>query len=84
MNGMGGFGGGFGPPRDYQYKKVEKPKGILDLPRFLGELIGGFFFRFGYIVKLVWQSGPWILFLLSFVALFKGSALSAYSERESG
>ena len=72
MNGMGGFGGGFGPPRDYQYKKIAKPKGIKDLPRFLGELIGGFFQRFWYIVKLVWQSGPWILFLLSFVALFKG------------
>ena len=69
---MNGGMGGFGPPRDYQYEKVKKPSGIKDLPRFLGELIGGFFLRFGYIVKLVWQSGPWILFLLSFVALFKG------------
>ena len=65
MNGMGGFGGGFGgggfgPPRDYQYEKVERPKGIKDLPRFLKELIGGFFQRFGYIVKLVWKTGWWV------------------------
>lgn len=69
---MNGGMGGFGPWKDYQYKKVEKPKRASDLPRFLGELLGGFFLRFGYIVKLVWRSGPWILFLLSFVALFKG------------
>ena len=69
---MNGGMGGFGPWKDYQHKKVEKPKNLRDLPRFLGELLGGFFQRFGYIVKLVWRSGPWILFLLSFVALFKG------------
>ncbi len=35
-------------------------------------ILGGFFSRFGYIVKLVWDTGHWILFLLTFVALFKG------------
>ncbi|MBQ8431417.1 MAG: ABC transporter ATP-binding protein [Clostridia bacterium] len=64
--GMGGFG-----PR-YEHKKVPPPKGVGDLPRYLKELLGGFFFRFAYIVRLVWQSGKWILFLLSFIALFKG------------
>lgn len=67
MNGMGGFG-----RSNYEPPKVPKPEGIKDLPRYLGEVLGGFFVRFAYIVKLVWQSGPWILFLLSFVALFKG------------
>lgn len=61
-----------GPPRPYEHKKVPLPKGISDVPRYLAELLGGFFSRFGYIVRLVWQTGRWILFLLSFVALFKG------------
>ena len=64
MRGMGGF-----PP---QYQRVEGPKNIADLPRYLKELIGGFFSRFGYIVKLVWKSGPWILFLLTVIAVLKG------------
>ncbi len=64
MRGFGGF-----PP---QYERVKKPKNIADLPRYLKELIGGFFSRFGYIVKLVWKSGPWILFLLTVIAVLKG------------
>lgn len=67
MNGFGGFG-----PRHYEHEKIPAPKNLADLPRFLRELLGGFFLRFGYIVRLVWKSGPWILFLLSFIALFKG------------
>ncbi len=56
----------------YEHEKVPPPKGISDVPRYLRELLGGFFSRFAYIVKLVWQTGHWILFLLTFVALFKG------------
>lgn len=62
--------GGFGP--QYNYDRVTPPKGITDVPRYLKELLGGFFLRFGYLVKLVWDTGPWILFVLSFVALFRG------------
>ena len=40
--------------------------------RHLFRLLGGFAVRFGYIVRLVWQTGRWILFLLTFTALFKG------------
>lgn len=64
--GMGGFGS------QYTYDRIAPPKGIRDVPRYLKELLGGFFMRFGYLVRLVWQSGPWILFVLSFVALFRG------------
>ena len=59
-------------PNPYSYKKVPRPETLRDVPRYLRQVIGGFFLRFGYIVALVWKSGPWILFLLSFVALFKG------------
>lgn len=58
--------------QQYAYDKVPAPKNLGDVPRYLTELLGGFFARFAYIVKLVWNTGKWILFLLSFVAIFKG------------
>lgn len=64
---MGGIGG-------YQHARVAPPKNIKDLPRFFKELLGGFLSRFFYIVKLVWKTGWWVLFSLSFVAIFKGVA----------
>lgn len=60
------------PPRPYDHQKIPAPQGLADVPRYLGELLGGFFSRFGYIVQLVWRTGWWILFLLSFMALFRG------------
>lgn len=64
-----GPGGGKMP---YTYDRVPPPKNVGDIPRFLKEFLGGFFVRFSYIVRLVWETGHWILFLLSFIALFKG------------
>ena len=61
---------GFQTP--YIYDRIPLPKNIKDVPRYTQELLGGFFIRFAYIVNLVWETGHWILFLLSFVALFKG------------
>ena len=37
----------------YEHAKVPPPKGMKDIPRYLGQLLGGFFKRFSYIVKLV-------------------------------
>jgi len=70
MMGMGGFG----PPgpMNANYQKVPPPKSIGDLPRYLGELLGGFCYRLFYIFKLVWRTGPWILAVMSFIALFQG------------
>lgn len=61
--------GGRRPP---EYQRPEPPKSLSDVPRYLSELFGGFFKRFFYILKLVWNTGHWIPVLLSFVALFKG------------
>jgi len=61
-----------GPPPSYQYDKVPPPKSPKDLFRYLRQLLGGFFSRLFYIFKLVWESGPIFLFLMSFVALFNG------------
>lgn len=63
--------GEFMPPV-YEYDKVPSPRSVGDVPRFLKELLGGFFKRFFYIVGIVWQTGHWILFLMTFLALFNG------------
>ena len=65
------FGPG-GPRPPFEQHKKEKPKSIRELPRFLLNQFSGFFKRFFYILKLVWQTGRWIPFLLFFVALFRG------------
>ena len=56
----------------FAHKAVPPPQSIGDLPRYLKELLGGFFKRFFYIIRLVWKTGPWILFVMSFIALFQG------------
>ena len=56
----------------YEHERVPLPKNLKDTPRYLRELLGGFFKRFFYITSLVWQTGPWILLLMSFIALFQG------------
>ena len=65
---------GISPPGSmgFQHERVTPPKGIKDIPRYLRELLGGFFKRFFYIIALVWHTGPWILFTMSFIALFQG------------
>ncbi len=63
-----------GPPPGarFQYAKVPPPKNLADLPRYLRELLGGFFVRMAYIFRLVWKTGPWILFAMLFFAVFQG------------
>ncbi|MGM9642557.1 MAG: ABC transporter ATP-binding protein [Eubacteriales bacterium] len=61
-----------GPPRDFEYEKVDPPKNLKDVPRFLKELFGGFFGRLAYIFVLVWKSSPLILFTMIFVSIFNG------------
>ena len=58
--------------RQFQYAQVTPPKNILDVPRYLRELLGGFFARMAYIVKIVWKTGPWILFAMMLIAILQG------------
>lgn len=57
---------------DFKYDRVPPPRSFDDLPRYLKELLGGFFYRLFYIFGLVWKTGPWILFFMIFIALFDG------------
>ncbi|MBQ0124988.1 MAG: ABC transporter ATP-binding protein, partial [Clostridiales bacterium] len=65
------------PPYDmgqrFEYEQVPKPKNIADVPRYLRELLGGFFYRFGYIFALVWKSSPVTLILMMLLALLRGA-----------
>ena len=54
-----------------QYR-VPRPKNIKDVPRFLKEVIGSFSKRMLYILKLVWEASPGILFLMAFMSVFNG------------
>ncbi|MBQ3064463.1 MAG: ABC transporter ATP-binding protein [Clostridia bacterium] len=62
----------FYAPGQYKYERVKPPRGIGDLPRYLKQLLGGFFSRLLYIFSIVWKSGPAFLFLMCFIALFNG------------
>ena len=61
------------PPWEQNDKlKPQKPKNLKDLPRYLKQIIGGFFYRLFYIFKLVWEARPWLMFILAFMAVFNG------------
>ncbi len=55
-----------------KYERVSPPKSFSDLPRYLRELLGGFFSRLFYSFTMVWKTGKWILFTMVFIALFDG------------
>ena len=61
-----------GPARDKKQPKVEPPKNLKDLPRYLKETVGGFFSRLFYIFRMVWKTGPWILITMLLVCVFTG------------
>ena len=56
----------------FRYEKTPPPKGFRDVPRYLRELLGGFFFRLFYIFRLVWKTDPWILTILLGISILTG------------
>ena len=54
-----------------QYR-IPPPKHIKEVPGYLKEVFSSFFKRLGYIIKLVWEASPAIVFVMSFMALFDG------------
>ncbi len=52
--------------------KEPPPKSLKEVPSYLKKVIGGFFSRLFYIVKLVWEARPALLFLMAFMAIFDG------------
>ena len=54
------------------YNRVAPPKSVSDVPRFLKELLAGFFSRLFYTFKMVWETGHWILFAMIAVSILTG------------
>ena len=67
--------GGMPPPLRPNNDKLkpQKPKNIKDIPRYLKELVGGFFGRLFYIFVLVWETKKWIFFALVLIAVLRGT-----------
>ena len=69
------MGPGFGPPPNHEMNeklKEPKPQSLREVPGYLVRLISGFFSRLFYIVKLVWEARPSLLFSMMFMAFFNG------------
>ncbi len=70
--GMGGFGGmGMPPPRGSDIR-VQKPEKLKDWIPFIFKSLKDTARRLLYIYKLVWDARPWILLLMTFMAVFNG------------
>lgn len=53
--------------------KEPKPKSIREVPSYLYRVVTKFFYRLFYIFKIVWETKPWILFFMIFMALWNGA-----------
>ncbi|HHX07123.1 MAG TPA: ABC transporter ATP-binding protein [Erysipelothrix sp.] len=63
------------PPSEASEKNKEpKPESIKEIPDYIRTVVGKFFYRLYYIFTLVWDTRPWILFLMVFMAIFNGIA----------
>ena len=60
------------PPHTQKQRLYEPPKRLREVPRYLGQVIGGFFARLFYIIALVWESSPWLLVLMCLLCLASG------------
>ena len=54
-----------------QYR-VEKPKRLRDVPRYIKRVVGETCERMFYIIKLVWEANRGIMFTMAFMTLFNG------------
>lgn len=60
-------------PRKLNEKlKEPKPKSIREVPGYLWRVLTGMTGRMCYIFRLVWDTRPWILFLMMFMAIYDG------------
>ena len=70
--GPGGMGGGRPPWEVRDSLKPPKPTGLRDVPRYLRQVVGGFFSRLLYIFRLAWEAKPVLLILMVCMALLGG------------
>ena len=77
-----GPGGGYRGRREQMIEKLKepKPRSIREVPGFVGRTVSKFFYRLFYIFRIVWDTKPWILFFMVFMAVWNGvtPVISAY------
>ena len=56
----------------FQAQGPQKPERLSEVPHYLKEVFTGFFSRLLYIYGLVWQTSPWMLFVMLFMSVFNG------------
>lgn len=63
------------PPMNHaatdQYR-VPKPKSLREVPAYVRQLVRDFTTRLAYIIRLVWEANRAVLFVMLFMAVFKG------------
>lgn len=67
-------GGFFGGPQDKARDALREPKpqSVREVPGYIRRVTGKFLHRLVYIFHIVWDTRPWILFFMVFMALFNG------------
>ena len=77
-----GPGGGWRGQREKMIDKLKEPKpqSLREVPGYLWRVVSKFFYRLFYIFRIVWDTKPWILFFMIFMAIWNGvtPVVSAY------
>lgn len=65
---------GFMGPQDKAREKLKEPKptSLKEVPGYLWRVVSKFCRRLLYIFQIVWETRPWILFFMVFMAIFNG------------
>ncbi|MBQ3018033.1 MAG: ABC transporter ATP-binding protein, partial [Clostridia bacterium] len=61
------------PPRRDQNDGIPKPKSFKEVFPYIFKVIKGFFSRYFYIFKLVWEASPLILIVMMLATIFNGT-----------
>jgi len=72
--GPGGPHRGFMGPNERAREKLKepKPKSLREVPGYVWRVVSKFYQRLLYIFGIVWDTKPWILFFMVFMAIFNG------------
>lgn len=62
----------YGPPRKQPTDNIPKPKSLKEVFPYVFKVIKGFFSRYFFIFKLVWEASPFILIVMSLVTVING------------
>ena len=60
-------------------QNIKKPSSLREVPGYIIKLLGEFFGHLFYIVKLVWETSPWILIVMMLFAILNGVIPAANS-----